>query len=128
MSKLITTSLLTRFWTKAKEYIDGGLTGKADSGHNHSYTALTNLPTIPTTVAQLTDAGNYALKTDLSTVYKYKGSVGEMEALPGTNNEVGDVYNVEMDGMNYAWDGMMWDPLGSILDVATEAEIDAIFT
>lgn len=97
MSKLITTSLLSRFWTNAKSYIDTALTGKASSTHTHaqtdvtgladalsgkassththseyaasshahSYTDLSDKPTIPTTVAQLTDAGNYALKSEI---------------------------------------------------------------
>lgn len=96
MSKLITTSKLSRFWTNAKSYIDTALSGKANaththdyaasthshaqsevsgltnalagkaaSTHNHAYADLSGLPTIPTTVAQLSDAGNYALKTDI---------------------------------------------------------------
>ena len=54
----------------------------------------------------------------LSTVYKYKGSVATYEELPSANNEVGDVYNVETDGMNYAWDGTTWDKLGGTLDLS----------
>lgn len=106
MSKLITVSRLTRFWTNAKNYIDTALNGKANASHTHDYAAsshahaqaditglsdalagkaaashthteyaaashshayadLTGKPTIPTTVAQMTDAGNYALKTDI---------------------------------------------------------------
>lgn len=33
--------------------------------HGHAYDELTGKPTIPTTVAQLTDAGNYALKSEI---------------------------------------------------------------
>lgn len=40
----------------------------AASGHTHAYADLTGKPTIPTTVAQLTDAGNYALKSDIITI------------------------------------------------------------
>lgn len=126
MSKLITVSRLTRFWAKAKEYIDNGLGGKAASDHMHDYGELMGLPTIPTTVAQLSDAGNYALKSDMANVYKYKGSKATVADLP-TSATAGDVYNVEADGMNYAWDGSKWDNLGSIFEVATEAEVDAIF-
>lgn len=39
----------------------------AASGHSHAYADLSGKPTIPTTVAQMTDAGNYALKTELPT-------------------------------------------------------------
>ena len=54
----------------------------------------------------------------LSTVYKYKGSVATYEELPSANNEIGDVYNVETDGMNYAWDGTTWDKLGVTVDLS----------
>ncbi len=127
MSKLVTVSALTRFWTKAKTYIDNGLSGKSGTDHVHDYSDLTSLPTIPTTVAQLTDASQYAKKTDLTNVYKYKGSKATVAELPASGNTAGDVYNVEADGMNYAWDGSQWDNLGSILETATNTEIDAIF-
>lgn len=180
MSKLITKSLLSRFWTKAKDYIDTALTGKADSTHTHDYAAsdhthtgfaasnhthndyaaathghaqseinglenalagkaasthshaygdLTGKPTIPTTVAQLSDAGNYALKSDITNVYKYKGSKATVAELPTTGNTAGDVWDVAADGMNYAWDGSKWDAMGSTftIETATTAEIDAIF-
>lgn len=114
--------------------------GKADADHNHdgayaaashshAYADLTGKPTIPTTVAQLTDAGDYAKKADISGVYKYKGSVATVAALPATGNTEGDVYNVEADGGNYAWTGTAWDALGGTvaIETATDAEIDAIF-
>lgn len=126
MSKLISLSLLTRFWTKAKAYIDNGLNGKSATDHMHDYSELMGLPTIPTTVAQLTDAAQYAKKSDMTNVYKYVGSVANVDALPASAT-AGDVYNVEADGMNYAWNGTAWDNLGTILEVAVESEIDAIF-
>lgn len=126
MSKLITVSALTRFWNKAKAYIDNGLGGKAASDHMHDYSELMSLPTIPTTVAELTDAGQYAKKSDITNAYIYKGSVATVAELP-TTATAGHVYNVEADGMNYAWNGTAWDNLGSILETATDTEIDAIF-
>lgn len=103
-------------------------TGYAAASHGHSFNDLTNKPTIPTTVAQLTDAADYAKKSDISTAYKFKGSVANEAALP-TTADVGDVYNTEDTGMNYAWDGEKWDALGTTLTIetATEAEIDALF-
>lgn len=67
-------------------------------------------------------------KPDLSNVYKYKGSVATFGDLPGALASPGDVYNVETDGMNYAWDGKGWDTLGSIFELSTitNAEIDTI--
>lgn len=83
---------------------------------------------VPTTVASLTDAGNYALKSDLTNVYKYKGSVENYESLPSDSQTTGDVYNVEDTGMNYAWDGTKWDNLGTIfqIDSIQNSEIDSI--
>lgn len=69
-----------------------------------------------------------ALKSDLSSVYKYKGSKVNYAALPESGNEVGDVWNVEDTGMNYAWTGTGWDALGEsfTIEAITNAEIDAI--
>lgn len=69
-----------------------------------------------------------ALKSDLTTVYKYKGSKVNYAALPESGNEVGDVWNVEDTGMNYAWTGAAWDALGESFEIEaiTNEEIDAI--
>lgn len=84
--------------------------------------------TVPTQVAQLSDAANYALKSDLANVYKYQGSVATFDALPSSGMTAGDVYNVEADGMNYAWNGTAWDNLGTVftIEYVTNAEIDEI--
>lgn len=84
--------------------------------------------TVPTTVASLTDAGEYAKKSEIANVYKYKGSVANYAALPGSGNEVGDVWNVEDTDMNYGWTGESWDPLGQIFSIEsiTTGEIDTI--
>lgn len=109
MSKMITLSRLSTFWSNVKSYVDNALAGKADAthshdyaasahnhaqaditglsdalagkaaashthteyaavSHNHAYADLTGKPTIPTTVAQMTDAGNYALKSELPVI------------------------------------------------------------
>lgn len=69
-----------------------------------------------------------ALKSDLTSLYRYKGSVTNYASLPGTGNAVGDVWNVEATGMNYAWTGEDWDALGEAFQIGaiTNAEIDAI--
>ena len=104
------------------------ITGLADVATSGAYADLSGTPTIPTTVAQLTDAGNYALKSDLASVYKYKGTKASASALPTTGNTVGDVWDVEDSGVNYAWNGTEWDPLGQIVtfETITNTEIDAI--
>lgn len=69
-----------------------------------------------------------ALKSDLTSLYRYKGSVTNYASLPVSGNETGDVYNVEATGMNYAWTGEGWDALGQAfqIEAITNAEIDAI--
>lgn len=74
-------------------------------------------------------ASAYALKTDIASMYKYKGSVATYDKLPTTGNTVGDVWNVESNEMNYAWTGSAWDSLGGIfsIDAITNTEIDNMF-
>jgi len=83
---------------------------------------------VPTTVASLSDAGNYALKSDITNVYKYKGSVATTGDLPSSGNTTGDVYNVEERGVNYAWNGTDWDALGELFEITaiSNSEIDTI--
>lgn len=101
------------------------------NGASQTPTGKTVNITVPTTVAQLTDAGNYALKSDITNVYRYKGSVATYSALPTEGNVAGDTYDVQDEqGMNYAWksDGG-WDALGMKIQLnwATTADIDAMF-
>lgn len=96
---------------------------------------------VPTNVSQLTnDSGyqtaenveqtltskNYATKSDISSVYKYKGSVSTYAELPSSDQQVGDVYNVETAdsshhikaGDNVAWNGEEWDILSGTVDLS----------
>ena len=55
----------------------------------------------------------------VSKVYKYKGSIQNVDALPTENVNNGDTYNISETGMNYAWDevAQKWDSLGTIVDI-----------
>lgn len=56
------------------------------------------------------------IETGMSSVFHYKGSVSTYaELLLIENPEIGDVYNVQTDNMNYAWDGTSWDTLGAVM-------------
>lgn len=78
------------------------------------------------------------LGVDIAGLYHYKGSVATkaaLDAMTQSSLSVGDVYNVESDGMNYAyvsWDSTgnkpVWDALGSTFTIVsiTNAEIDEI--
>lgn len=80
-------------------------------------------------------ASTYALKSEITGVYKYKGSVASESNLPSTGQTTGDVYNIEADstygpaGTNVAWTGSAWDALGGLLTIstATNAQINALF-
>lgn len=61
----------------------------------------------------------------LSSVYKFKGSVANVDALP-TDAVVGDTYNVEDTGANYAWDGTKWDKLSDTINLSDYATVDYV--
>lgn len=98
--------------------------------------AWAKTPTKPTYTAaevgalSLDDANkNFAKKSDISTVYKWKGSKDTYDQLPTEGNSVGDIWNVKDTNMNYGWteDGT-WDPLGSPVEISpiTNEVIDSI--
>ena len=65
----------------------------------------------------------------VSSVYKYKGSVANKEALPTENLTIGDVYNLEDTGMNVAYTGEKWDELGVNIDLSsyyTKTEVNEL--
>lgn len=81
------------------------------------------------------DLTNYALKSDITTVYKYKGSVETYSALPTSDQAVGDTYNIIqadpshdiLAGDNVVWTGSEWDKLGGSFDgslYATKEELN----
>lgn len=80
--------------------------------------------------SDITDKPELALKSDITSVYNYKGSVADFASLPTTEVKIGDVYNTEDTDMNYAWTGTAWDPLGSTftIETITEEQINALFT
>ncbi len=80
-------------------------------------------------------AGNYALKSELSNVYRYQGSVANEAALPTAGLVAGHVYNIEAKssygpaGTNVAWtESGTWDNLGGnfVIEYATAAEVLAV--
>jgi hypothetical protein len=84
------------------------------------------------------DLSNYATKTEISSVYKAKGTKATIADLPLVDNVVGDVWNIaaafEMDGKKYpagtnvVYTGTEWDPLGGELDLSnyfTQEQVNA---
>lgn len=63
----------------------------------------------------------------VASVYKYRGSVANQQALPSSGQTIGDVYNLEDTGDNVAWDGTTWDRLAGVVDLsdyATKSEVN----
>ena len=54
----------------------------------------------------------------LASVYRFKGSVQDVQSLSTTGNTTGDVYNVSDTGANYAWTGSDWDKLSETIDLS----------
>ena len=83
------------------------------------------------------------ISSAITGVYTYKGSVASYANLPSSGQEVGDVWDVQDTGINYAWTGTAWDALGTAVDTSafwtsttgqnntlvaiTTAQIDALF-
>ena len=66
----------------------------------------------------------------VSSVYRFRGSVATYANLPTTGQVVGDVWNVEDTGANYAWSGTEWDKLSETVDLTpylTKAEASSTY-
>ena len=114
--------ITTTYATKTE--VTSGLAQKANNSTLSNYAALAGAAfTGAITVQEPTAASNPATKSyvdsAVSSVYKYKGSVANQSALPSSNQAVGDVYNVEDTGDNYAWDGSKWDKLAGTVDLSS---------
>lgn len=68
----------------------------------------------------LTEADAYTkeeVDAKVSSVYRFRGSVATYNDLPTEGNVLGDVWNIEDTGANYAWDGTKWDKLSETVDL-----------
>lgn len=126
MSNFLDSDGLLYFWQKLKAYFAtltdlddkvDKVTGKGLSTNDYTTAEKNKL-------AAFGDASTYALKSDITNMYKYKGSVATVSLLPSTGQTAGDVYNVEANGMNYAWNGEEWDPLGEIFTITSISNND----
>ena len=79
-------------------------------------------------------ATDYVKKTEITNVYRYKGSVSDASKLPVSDQISGDVYDIQTEsvygaaGQNVAWNGTAWDPLGGIITIEpiSNEELEAI--
>jgi hypothetical protein len=142
--KVTPTNLLTaNFLGKTAKAADSDKLDGQDSTYYLNYNNLTNKPTIPTIPnISITDTDTKPIVGDITTdghtitvsriglddlglasAYKYKGSKANLAAIQAiTTKEIGDVYNAEDTGMNYAWNGAAWDALGATVDLSGYTE------
>lgn len=72
------------------------------------------------------DLSVYALRSEISTIYRYKGSVATYDQLPVASQVIGDAYNIATDdkshgikaGDNVVWNGTYWDNLSGYVDLS----------
>lgn len=104
------------------EQTDEKLAVKANSADVYSIETMNGL------LAEKANVADVYTKTEvdakLVSALRYKGSVATEADLP-EDAEIGDVYNVEDTGANYAWNGTAWDNLGSSVDLSSYLTIDS---
>lgn len=111
MSKLITTSKLSRFWTNAKSYIDTALSGKANTTHTHDYAPTTHSHT-QNNITGLTDAlADKAASNHTHTEY---AETAHTHSNYATTSHTHTEYALKTE-------------IPESMDIATDAEIDALF-
>ena len=80
----------------------------------------------PAFIKNKPDLSIYALKTEISTIYRYKGTVATYDQLPVASQVIGDAYNIASDdkshgikaGDNVVWNGTYWDNLSGYVDLS----------
>lgn len=120
----INDTILGSALTKIKSWGEGLFVQK-ESGKGLSTNDFTNtykgqLDALDTT---------YAKKADISSIYRYKGTVENYVALPSSDQQVGDAYNVTAAdsahgikaGDNVVWNGTAWDNLSGTVDLTNYA-------
>ena len=110
-------NILTNRITNEVSKINTSITDTTSALNTSIESALNSAKTYTDTHVASINTALDEIREELTTVYQYKGSVASIENLP-TNAELGDVYNVESTGMNYAWAGSSWDNLGSIINLS----------
>ena len=125
--KHISFGNLAKFKEKYDEKLSDELTSRVDvvEGKGLSTNDFTNeLKATLESALQVNDLVDYAKKTDISSVFKYKGSVENYSDLP-LENTIGDTYDIvntnaehNIDaGDNLTWNGEGWDNLSGIINL-----------
>ena len=100
-----------------------GLATKTELNSKADTSALSNY------VTTATANSTYAKKSDITNIYKFKGTKTNYADLPTTNRVTGDVWNITnadaehgiKAGDNVAWNGTAWDNLSGTVDLSAYA-------
>lgn len=111
MSKLITTSRLSRFWTNAKSYIDNALLGKANASHTHDYAPTSHSHT-QANITGLADA--LAGKAASNHTHTEYAETGHTHSAYAPTSHTHSEYALKTE-------------IPESMEIATDSEIDALF-
>jgi hypothetical protein len=92
----------------------------AKAANKPSYT-FSEIGSTPTTLSGYGITDTYT-KTQVdglvAGVLHYKGTKASVANLPTSDNVTGDVWHITADGSEYAWDGSVWQELGTTIDLS----------
>ena len=98
----------------------------AKAANKPSYT-FSEIGSTPTTLSGYGITNAYT-KTEIdglvAGVLHYKGTKASVANLPTTGNTTGDVWHITADGSEYAWDGTIWQELGTAVDLSSYVTTD----
>jgi len=126
VKKVTGKQLSTEDYTTAEQTKLAGIDAGAEENVIESITVNSGQPLTVTGKSVNIDLSAYALASDMTSVFTYKGSVASYALLPSTDLSVGDVWNVEAAdptnginaGDNVAWNGTAWDVLAGTVDLS----------
>lgn len=126
---------LSQVWNKIKQQLATKADASALSTLNSTVEGLTTTvggkADKATTLAGygITDAYTKAeIDGKLGGAMHYKGQKPTFAELPTDGNQPGDVWDVQADGANYAWNGTGWDKLSGTVDLSAYATIESMNT
>jgi hypothetical protein len=133
VKKVTGKQLSTEDYTTAEQTKLAGIDAGAEENVIESITVNSGQPLTVTGKSVNIDLSAYALASDMTSVFTYKGSVASYALLPSTNLSVGDVWNVEAAdatnginaGDNVAWNGTAWDVLAGTVDLSGYVQAEA---
>lgn len=118
----ITSTDITNWNNKLDSYTetDPTVPAWAKASTKPSYT-FSEIGSTPSTLSGYGITNAYT-KTEVdglvSGVLHYKGTKASVANLPTTGNVTGDVWHITADGSEYAWDGSIWQELGTAVDLS----------